>query len=175
MTESRDYEEVLKLMMAASRKLVFDKMLDTMNANGQIYETDYDTWLADQIRSLQQGKWDELDIPHLVEELEGLNKSNERELESYLVVLLAHLLKWEYQPYMRCGSWGASINYSRNRIAKLFKQQKSLRKRVAEFVPEAYEEAKEWASKETKLRIDLLAENCPYSVEQLLDKSWLPD
>jgi hypothetical protein len=138
------------------------------------YETDYDTWLANQIHSLQQGQWQDLDIPHLIEELEGLNKSNERELESYLVVLLAHLLKWEYQPEKRYGSWDASINNSRNRIAKLFKQQKSLKKRVDEFISEAYLEAKEWASKETKLRIDLFPESCPYSVEELLAKDWLP-
>ena len=116
----------------------------------------------------------QLDIPHLIEELEGLNKSNERELESYLVVLLAHLLKWEYQPEKRCGSWDGSITNARNRITKLFKQQKSLRKRVAEFIPEAYLEAKEWASKETKLRIDLFPQSFPYSAEQMLDKDWLP-
>ncbi|PPS42305.1 DUF29 domain-containing protein [Chroococcidiopsis sp. TS-821] len=139
------------------------------------YDTDYDAWLARQIHSLQHARWHEIDVPHLVEELEGLNKSNERELESYLIVLLAHLLKWEYQPDKRNGSWEASINNSRNRIAKLFKQQKSLEKRVAEFIPEAYQEAKEWASKETKLRIDLFAEPCPYSVEQLQDKNWLPE
>lgn len=144
-----------------------------MNAN-QIYETDYDTWLATQIQLLQQGLWDKLDIPHLIEELEGLNKSSERELESYLIVLLAHLMKWEYQPEKRCGSWEGSINNSRNRIAKLFKQQKSLKKRVGEFIPEAYLEAKEWATKETKLRIDLFPESCPYSLEQLQDKYWLP-
>jgi len=31
--------------------------------------------------------WDYLDIDNLVEELEGLNKSNKRELYSYTVVL----------------------------------------------------------------------------------------
>ncbi len=138
------------------------------------YEADYDAWLAFQMSSLQQAQWHELDIPHLIEELEGLNKSNERELESYLIVLLAHLLKGEYQPKERCGSWEGSIGNSRNRIAKLFKQQKSLPKRVDDFIPEAYQEAKEWASKETKLRISLFPEACPYQTEQILDKNWLP-
>lgn len=143
--------------------------------SNDLYETDYDAWLASQIQSLKASSWDALDVAHLIEELEGLNKSNERELESYLVVLLAHILKWEYQPSMRCGSWEGSINNSRNRIIKLFKQQKSLKKRVDEFIPEAYLEAKEWATKETKIRIDLFPESCPYSIEQLQNKDWLPD
>lgn len=138
------------------------------------YDSDYDAWLAFQITNLQQGQWHELDIPHLVEELEGLNKSNERELESYLIVLLTHLLKWEFQPQLQCGSWSGLIKHSRNRIAKLFKQQKSLKHRVTEFIPEAYEDAKEIASEETKIKIHLFPKNCPYSTEQLLDKNWLP-
>lgn len=104
-----------------------------------------------------------------------MNKSNERELESYLIVLITHLLKWEYQPEKRCGSWDGSINNNRNRIAKLFNGQKLLKDRTDEFIPDAYIEAKEWATKETKLRIDLFPEICPYSVEHLLDKNWLPE
>jgi len=143
--------------------------------NQPAYETDYDAWLASQINSLQQGQWHKLDVPHLVEELQSLNKSNERELESYLIVLLIHLLKWEFQPQAQCGSWSGSIKNSRNRIAKLFKQQKLLEHRVDEFIPEAYEEAKEIASEETKIKVTLFPKNCPYKVEQLLDKSWSPD
>lgn len=143
--------------------------------NENLYETDYDAWLATQIRLLQQGDIGALDIPHLIEELEGLNRSNERELESYLVVLLTHLLKWEYQPLMRCGSWSGSIKNSRNRIAKLFKQQKSLQGKLLLFLESAYPDAVEWASEETKLRTDLFPSRSPYTVEQLLDKKWLPE
>ena len=143
-------------------------------SNKPNYDTDYDAWLAFQINSLQQGQWRELDIPHLVEELESLNKSNERELESYLIVLLTHLLKWEFQPQMQCGNWSGSIKNSRNRLIKLFKQQKSLEHRVNEFILEAYVEAKEIASEETKIKIHLFPENCPYGVDDLLDKEWLP-
>lgn len=141
----------------------------------ELYETDYDTWLATQIQSLQQGKLEALDLPHLIEELEGLNKSNERELDSYLVVLLTHLLKWQYQPQLRSGSWSGSIKNSRNRMAKLFKQQRSLHKRLPEFLSAAYQDAKEWAAEETRIKADLFPVECPYTVEQLTDKNWLPE
>lgn len=140
----------------------------------QLYDTDRDAWLSEQIEQLRQGRLDALDIPHLIEELEQVNKSNERELESYLIVLLTHLLKWEYQPQNRSGSWSGSIKNSRNRIAKLFKQQKSLSSRVGDFLPDAYEEAKEWASEETGIKASLFPAECLYNVEQLLDKEWMP-
>lgn len=143
-------------------------------ANKPNYDTNYDTWLANQITSLQQGQWHELDIPHLIEELEQLNKSNERELESYLIVLLTHLLKWEFQPTHRSHSWLGSIQFSRDRIAKLFKHQKSLKHRVEEFIPDAYKSALKVANKETQIKIHLFPQKCLYSKDQLLDEDWLP-
>lgn len=141
----------------------------------QLYDRNFEDWLRSQIEYLQQGNWDRLDIPHLIEELEQVNKSNERELESYLVVLLTHLLKWEYQPYDRKGSWTGSIVNSRNRISKLFKQQQSLKSRLVEFIPDAYIEAKEVASAETGIKEGLFPESCPYLALDLIDKDWLPN
>lgn len=145
-----------------------------MTRHPQLYETDYETWLTEQIQALQQGNFEQLDILHLVEELEQLNKSNERELESYLIVLMTHLLKWEFQPSHRSNSWLGSIQFSRDRIGKLFKQQKSLQHRVEEFVPDAYKSALKVASKETQIKIHLFPQKCLYSKDQLLDEDWLP-
>jgi len=47
--------------------------------------------------------WDYLDIDNLVEELEGLNKSNKRGCTA--VVALTHFFKWKLQPQFRSGSW----------------------------------------------------------------------
>ena len=140
-----------------------------------LFDTDYGVWLEHQITALRLEDWSSLDIPHLLEELEVLNKSNKRELYSYLVVLLAHLIKWQYQPLMRSGSWDASIGNSHNRIERLFKDQPSLKVYLPEILSEAFEEAKEWAHKETKLDIKLFPQVCPYTVEQLLDSGFLPD
>lgn len=139
-----------------------------------LYETDYNTWLTEQIHALEQGKLEALDIPHLIEELEGLNKSNKREIYSYLVVLLAHLLKWQYQPKERSGSWEASIANSRNGIERVIKDQPSLKNYWGEILEQAYAEAKKWAAKETKLNIDLFPNKCLYMVEQLRNEEWLP-
>lgn len=143
--------------------------------NSVLYDTDYELWLSQQIQALQEGNVKDLDIPHLVEELEGLNKSNKREMYSYLVVLLAHLLKWQYQPSMRSGSWEASIYNSRQGISRVIADQPSLKNYWTEVLPKAYKEAKKLAAKETRLDINLFRSECPYSVKELEDEEWLPN
>jgi hypothetical protein len=38
-----------------------------------------------------------------------MGRSERRSLESNLIVVLLHLLKWQYQPEKRSGSWEGSI------------------------------------------------------------------
>lgn len=137
-----------------------------------LYEIDYEHWLSNQIAKLKSHQWEELDIDHLIEELEQLNKSNKRELESYLVVVLAHLLKWQFQPERRSGSWLGSIQNGRRRIYRLFKDQPSLRSYMQEIFYDTYLDAREWAKEETGL--NLFPIECPYSVLQILDSEFLP-
>ena len=91
-------------------------------------------------------------VDGLVDELEALNKSNKRELYSYLVIVIAHLLKWQYQSEYRCGSWRGSIQNGRRCIERLFKDQPSLRQYISEIISEAYYEGCELAEDETGLK-----------------------
>ncbi|WP_317105806.1 DUF29 domain-containing protein [Chroococcidiopsis sp. SAG 2025] len=139
------------------------------------YDTDYGLWLNEQIERLKTRQWEQIDVENLIEELEQLNKSNKRELYSYLVVVLSHLLKWQYQPQMRSGSWRGSISNSRKRIGRLFKDQPSLKPYVAEILVEAYAEASEWASDETGIPVSFFPPECLYTVEQILAVDFFPD
>ena len=135
-----------------------------------IYETDYGIWLAEQISSLRNHNWQNLDIDNLIEELEQLNRSNKRELNSYTVVILAHLLKWQFQPEKRTGSWKASIKNGRHRIEDLFSDQPSLKPYMEQLLIKSYEEARDWAQEETGLN------NFPISCPvEILNLSFLPD
>lgn len=53
----------------------------------QLYETDFSEWIHQTIQLLQAGRWQEVDIPHLVEEIEGLGKSERRGITSQLTRL----------------------------------------------------------------------------------------
>ena len=138
------------------------------------YNTDYGIWLAEQINYLKSHEWEQLDLDNLIDELEASHLSDKRELYSYLVVLLAHLLKWQYQPQSRSGSWEASISNSRNRIARLFKDRPSLMPYINEILAETYSEAVAWASSQTKLGKQIFPQSCPYNLEQILDPDFFP-
>ena len=73
------------------------------------YETDVIAWANRQAALLRAGRFSELDIANIAEEIEDVGKSEERELASRMAVLLMHLLKWQYQPERQSRSWLRTI------------------------------------------------------------------
>ncbi|NBC32613.1 MAG: DUF29 family protein, partial [Alphaproteobacteria bacterium] len=61
------------------------------------YEQDFYTWTQEQAAFLKEGRFDLLDIPHLVEEVESMGKSQISEFASRLGVIIGHLLKLKVQ------------------------------------------------------------------------------
>lgn len=74
---------------------------------------------------------------------------------------------------VRSGSWNGSIFNGRKRIARLLKEQPSLKTYIPEILPTAYADGVEIARRETGLPADISAE-CPYSPSQILDFDFLP-
>jgi hypothetical protein len=69
-----------------------------------LYEKDFYAWTMQTVKTLRERAFDNLDIEHLAEEVESMGKSDFRELKNRLIVLIAHLLKWEYQESQRSSS-----------------------------------------------------------------------
>lgn len=138
------------------------------------YETDLYSWAQHNAQLLKEGKFSELDVKHLIEELEDMGKSDRQEVESRFAVLIGHLLKWEYQSNQRSSSWQASINEQRMRIARKIRKNPSLKPYLPEAIADAYLDAVELASDDTGLPKSTFPQICPYSSEQLLEKSFLP-
>jgi hypothetical protein len=80
------------------------------------YSTDFYAWTKEQAQCLKTGRWAELDIENLVEEVESLGKRERQELRSRFRIRLGHLLKWQYQPEHHCNSWRSTIKEQRRRI-----------------------------------------------------------
>ena len=97
--------------------------------NASLYERDFYTWVQQQATLLQKQEFDQLDLPHLVEELEDLGKRHYDQLESRFMQLIAHLLKWQVQYWKRTNSWRATIRVQRKAIAKLLKRNPGLKSR----------------------------------------------
>ncbi len=136
------------------------------------YDTDLYEWTKEQADALRRRAANALDWDNLAEEIESLGKSDRRQIQSRLEVLLMHLLKWRYQPEWRCGSWRGSIFEARLRLRKLLAESPSLRPYPAEYLPEAYGDARRRALEETGLLG--LPEACPWTIDEVMAEDFLP-
>ena len=84
-------------------------------------------------------------IEGIEELIEALSRSDRRELNSQLVRLMMHIVKWQSQPAKRSRSWLASISNARVEIEMLLEAEPSLKVLVAELVDSQFERAKRLA------------------------------
>jgi Domain of unknown function DUF29 len=134
----------------------------------ELYDRDFCLWAETMAEALRSGNLAALDMANLAEEVESLGRRDRRELASRLVVLLHHLLKWQFQPDMRSGSWRGTLAEQRMRIRRLLQDSPSLRSVLDDSIGECYADAKVQASAETGLATDRFPVDCPYSIELIL-------
>jgi Domain of unknown function DUF29 len=146
-----------------------------MPRNRVDYEEDFYAWTAEQARLLRSGELTSIDVANIAEEIESLGRSDKRAIESRLTVLPMHLLKWQIQSKMRSQSWSGTILEQRRRIEKLLRESPSLRASVNEALAEAYSDAREAASNEPGLPETDFPTECPFTAEQVLSRSFLPE
>jgi hypothetical protein len=146
-----------------------------MNKFTEMYEHDFHAWINNQISLLKAGKTNEIDVMHLIEELEDMGKSNLRELENRLVILIAHLLKWQFQPEKQSSSWRGSINEQRIQLLRLLRKVPSLKREIPNAITDAYPDTLDLAIDDTGLSNSTFPKICPYTIEQFLDKHFYPE
>lgn len=139
------------------------------------YDKDIVAWASEQAAFIRAGRFDMLDIEHISEEIEDVGRSERRELESRMIVLLAHLLKWKFQPARRGTSWKATIAVQRKDIAITVKKVPSLKTDLAdeEWFSLVWEKAVVKAMEETGH--DDFPKSCPWETILILNQEFLPD
>lgn len=140
----------------------------------EAYLTDFNSWIDQTAQFLRERRWHEIDVEHLIEEVEDLGKSERRGIASQLSRLLLHLLKWQYQPQRRSDSWLDSITDARTQIELTIEDSPSLKNYLTEQLEESYQRARRQAAKQTNIQISVFPKECPYSLELVLDEDWLP-
>lgn len=140
------------------------------------YEQDYLAWLNQQVGFMRSGQFQRLDVDNLAEEIEAMGRSEKRELEHRMIVLLVHLLKWQYQPTYRGNSWQYTILEQRRQIQRLIKNSPSLKSTLkqGDWLEEVWELACLGAAKETGLRLDTFPNLPIWDVARVLS-DFLPD
>ncbi|MDJ0600155.1 MAG: DUF29 family protein [Crocosphaera sp.] len=150
--------------------------------NDNLYETNYNLWLEQQMEAVGERNSDALDWNNLAEELKDLTTFPRNLINDYLMILLLYLMKLAVQRnvYLDFNSeWMMNVARHRILIKKLIKQYpKTLDSYLQTAITPIYEEVlelllleKDWKRNKT---YDY-PKFCPFTIEQILDKNFLPN
>lgn len=142
--------------------------------NYDLYSQDYCQWIQETVKLLEQRNFQKLDLDNLIEEIQDLALNEKQIIETNLIVILKLLLKWQYQPEQRSGEIKASIRRHRYQIRDDLKVSPSLKTYLSEIWLESYQEARLQAADETESAIATFPEQCPYTIENILNTDYLP-
>lgn len=139
----------------------------------KLYEIDDHLWLLETIELLKQKKIQELDIENLIEELESLARKDKNAVASLLEQVIRHLLLlqyWTVEMDRNSAHWQAELYGFRNQLKR--KLTTNLRNYLQETYSEIYKDALGYVKIKTQFKVDF-PEECPYTLEQLLEQNYL--
>ena len=142
--------------------------------SASLYERDFYAWANEQAALLRAGNLSAADIDHIAEEIESMGRTEKRELESRLTILLLHLLKWRFQPGLRGNSWRLTIKEQRRRVVRHLADNPSLRSQVDAVTASAYGDATLEAERETGLPESAFPAECPWSFQEIMNEEFWP-
>jgi hypothetical protein len=142
-----------------------------------LYDRDYFLWLTATAEQLKQGRFSELDLENLIEEIDCMGKSQKNSLKSLLIVLLEHLLKlayWESERERNANHWRREIIAFRDQINDALADSPSLQPYLGEIFEASYARARRLAATEMGVKLKTLPEISMITLEQTLDDDWFP-
>ncbi|MFN9174763.1 MAG: DUF29 domain-containing protein [Synechocystis sp.] len=113
-----------------------------MISTPKIYDQDFALWVEENISLLKAKNYDAVDWDNLIEEVEGLTRSDKRELENRLTTLFEHALKRRYVPLTDCyRGWEVTLTRTQKQLRRVLKDSPSLRNYLISIIEDSYQEA----------------------------------
>ncbi|MFM7364178.1 MAG: DUF29 domain-containing protein [Cuspidothrix sp.] len=138
----------------------------------QLYETDDQQWLLETINLLKQKKFNELDLEHLIEELDDLGSEKKNAISSLLMQIIKHLLLlqyWTAEYENNVYHWQSEVVNFRDQIEG--RLTKKLYNYLQQEINNIYKKSLKQVKIKTNFKVDF-PEECPYTLEQLLDENY---
>jgi Domain of unknown function DUF29 len=132
-----------------------------------LYEQDETAWLEIMSELVANRKLAALDHKHLSEYLSDMAKRDRREVTSRLVVLLSHLLKWQFQSEGQSASWRGTMREQRLQL-QLLLESATLKKHAESVLADAYGKARKHAADETGVKLSRFPKECAWEIDDLL-------
>ena len=142
-----------------------------------LYETDFYQWTQETLQAIRERDIEHLDWGHLAEEVEALENEQKRAVKSYLRQLLIHLLCYQFwqsnrSQYLK--GWRNEIDEFRYQLKDRL-ESKTLSNYFVTQVDKVYKEARRKALFKSEQNPSTFPEQCPYTVEQMLDPEFFPE
>ncbi|ACK69346.1 protein of unknown function DUF29 [Gloeothece citriformis PCC 7424] len=132
----------------------------------KLYDIDFPLWSKQQAQLLREGKFNELDLEHLIEEVEELGKSEYKTCRSYAILIMIYLLclrYWETEKDYNERHWNSELYNFRLLL------QKNLSNSIKNKLLQSWNELYQEAAKDFKDKTGLIApQDCPFSTEEIL-------
>jgi hypothetical protein len=140
----------------------------------QLYDIDDAQWLEETVWLLKKHQFQQLDLDNLIEELEDLGREKRNSVASLLEQIIRHLLLlqyWTIEAEYNSVHWQEEIYTFRTQLGR--KITANLRHYLEKELNSIYQDALGFVKIKT-INSVVFPLDCPYSLEQLLDRSWLP-
>ena len=140
----------------------------------ELYEIDDYLWLEETINLLKQKRLNDLDLENLIEELESLGSEKKYKVKSLLEQIIRHLLLlqyWESEYERNVNHWEAEVTGFRSQLNDRITS--NFYNYLENNLSSIYQNALGYVTR--KSRLNNLPQECPYTLEQLLDKNWFPE
>ena len=147
-----------------------------------LYEQDFYAWSRRQAELLRLQRFSDLDLAHLIEEVEDLDEAVYRSVRSRVRTIVEHLLKLEHFPASepQAGDlkrgWRETIRTQRADLDEDLSA--ALRPRIEAGLPQFYQKARRDAAAALRdygepAAADALPRACPYTLDRIIS-DWLP-
>ncbi|WP_017653601.1 DUF29 domain-containing protein [Fortiea contorta] len=141
-----------------------------------LYEIDESLWLEETIKLLKSRHLEKLDLENLIEELENLSRRDKAKVASLLEQIIRHLLLlqfWQKESETNSAHWKAEIRSFRTQLKRNLTT--NLHQYLEKELTSIYDDALGYVIEKTEGKLDSLPQDCAYTLEQLLDISYLPE
>jgi DNA polymerase III gamma/tau subunit len=140
----------------------------------QLYDLDDAQWLEETVSLLKKHQFQQLDLDNLIEELEDLGREKKNAVASLLEKIIRHLLllqRWTKESEYNAVHWQEEIYTFRTQLGR--KITTNLSNYLEKELNSIYQDALGFVKIKTVNSV-VFPPDCPYSLEQLLDRFWLP-
>ena len=138
------------------------------------YRDDVYGWSFRQAELLRRGRYEDLDIENVAEEIESLGRSQPAVLQSSYRLIAAHLLKALFQPERLTRSWVVTILRERLNAQDCLDASPSLKPRRQDLFDGAYRQARKLAAAETGLPLKTFPVDPPFTLDDLSSEDYTP-